>query len=101
MANAYEPYYTETGDAPDSYNSSHQYTWVKRTKGVDITVFDNPAVVSAAYEEDTSMWEGDIELSVGANPLPLACVMIRIKNKTAGSTARYVITGYIMMTDYA
>lgn len=95
MANQYDPYYTHTGTAADVNTA---FTFIRRTKGVDVTVFDNPVYISAAYEDD---YEGDIELNVGSNPLPLAVNAIRIRNKTAGQNARYVITGYIMPTDYA
>jgi hypothetical protein len=99
MANAYNPYYSYSGNAPDAYGTP--ITWVKRTKGVDVVVWDNAALISASYTTDTGELEGDIELEPGVHQFPLACRMIRVRNKTAGSVARYLITGFVMISDYA
>jgi len=100
---AYDPYYSYSGNAPDAYGAG--ITFAKRTKGVDVMLWGNSVYISASYSTDTDEWEGDIELGVdadgvGVHQLPLACRMIRIKNKTAGQTARYLITGFVMLTDY-
>ena len=86
-----------TGNATDNYGTNIQF---KRTKRVDVTAFNNNLDVTAAYEVDETMFEGDIEVPAGATfQMPLACKAVKMRNHIPGQVARYeIVVWYILPT---
>jgi len=88
-----------SGNATDVYGAIISFSG--RTKQVDITAWDNNLDITASYDGEESHFEGDIEIPAGATfPTPLACEGIRVRNHTAGQTARYEIIAWYMPSEY-
>jgi hypothetical protein len=88
------------GNATNAYNAT--ITFDKISKQVDITVWDNNLDFCASYDGEAAHFEGDIEVpSSSTLMVPLACQAIKVRNHTAGQTARYEIIAWYIPTEYA
>jgi len=87
----YENYEVLSGNASDTI------TEISFTGGpakrVDITIWDNPAVVELS--QDGTTYGNDIELPANTfMSIEVVCQSLQIKNKTSGETARYQVMGW-------
>lgn len=82
---------THSGNAPDTYGTPIQFDDVAIR--VDIFVFDNPAIIKRT--PDGTTWNDEIEIPANSMySIDASTHSINIRNKTAGSIARYQIVGW-------
>jgi len=89
----FETYEVFNGTALDDYDASRTYTPNEKAARWDILVRNNDAVVSFKDKNDVN-WLGDMEMPLGFHSIDFVSSSIRIKNKTAGSTATFEIVAY-------
>ena len=85
--------------APDVYGVAYEFADPQTganatTRFIDITIWDNPAHLSFSY--DGVYFGDDMEIDPDHPPLqlPFAVRAFKIKNKTAGSIARWQVCGF-------
>lgn len=82
---------TKSGNAPDAYGAAIAFDDI--AKRVDFFIFDNTAIVKRSA--DGTNWDDEFEIPANmVYNVDGTCHSINIKNKTAGSTARYSIVGW-------
>ncbi|RLC82195.1 MAG: hypothetical protein DRJ03_19385 [Chloroflexi bacterium] len=82
---------TKAGNAPDSYGSAIPFS--KECGRVDVFVFDNAALLKRSRDGVT--WDDEFELPADSfYSFDATTKEFKIKNKTAGSTARYSVVGW-------
>jgi hypothetical protein len=82
---------TKSGNAPDTYETP--LTFDQDCGEVDVFIFDNAALIQRSTDGTT--WQDEIEIPANTMySFSATTRAIRIKNKTAGSTARYQIVGW-------
>lgn len=79
---------TKSGTAPDTYAASYIDAGYQ-ARYVMITIWDNSALITLTWDAN---YAGDeVELDPGTYSLSIECRGFKIKNKTAGSNARYQV----------
>jgi len=86
-------YNTETGTALDDYDTTTTFRYEEAYSRWDILIEDNDAIVSFRNQFDTG-WLDDIILTTGYHSLDFSSKGIRIKNRNAGSNAKFQIVAY-------
>lgn len=85
-----EKYQPLKGNATDAWGN--WLYWTNAVSRIDFFIWDNPALVQIAYVADT--FGEEIEVPAGFYSVDIRSGAVRIKNKTAGQTARYQMVGW-------
>ena len=84
---------TLAGNATDAYGAAIPFATT--CVSVDIFIWDNAAVVKRSYDGVT--WDDEFEIPANSGYMfDATTLQVKIKNKTAGSVARYSITGWYL-----
>jgi len=82
---------TKSGTAADTYGTD--ITFTNTCSRVDVWVWDNPAIIKRSADGIT--YDDEIEISANSfYSFDCSTKMMNIKNKTAGSNARYQFVGW-------
>jgi hypothetical protein len=87
----YEYNDTKSGNAPNTYGAAIQFD--KTVSRVDIWIWDNAAIFKRT--SDGLVWNDEIEIPANTTfHFDASTHSFNIKNKTAGSVARYQVVGW-------
>jgi len=91
IGGGYDRNEVKSGNAPDSYGDAIAFS--QKCTRIDILTWDNPCIFKRSRDGVT--WDDEFEIPADFfYSIDVDCLQFNIKNKTAGQTCRYQVTGW-------